>query len=115
MSRPTWSSLLGGSLQRFVCQTSGPQIRSFGLHLHEVLDAAQSWYDLPPYLSHRDDAYKYCSLFILTKPYFSFESADVRGLVNKKHVQEGHDQVQQALLDYTLTCYPSVAVCVINE
>lgn len=34
---------------------------------------------------------------------------DVRGLVNKKHVQEGHDQVQQALLDYTLTCYPSVA------
>ncbi|XP_076764394.1 ftz transcription factor 1 isoform X2 [Xylocopa sonorina] len=33
---------------------------------------------------------------------------DVRGLVNKKHVQEGHEQVQQALLDYTLTCYPSI-------
>ncbi|XP_054013089.1 nuclear hormone receptor FTZ-F1-like [Hylaeus anthracinus] len=33
---------------------------------------------------------------------------DVRGLVNKKHVQEGHEQVLQALLDYTLTCYPSV-------
>ncbi|XP_076248997.1 ftz transcription factor 1 isoform X3 [Calliopsis andreniformis] len=33
---------------------------------------------------------------------------EVRGLVNKKHVQEGHDQVQQALLDYTLTCYPPV-------
>nr|XP_031846761.1 nuclear hormone receptor FTZ-F1 [Nomia melanderi] len=33
---------------------------------------------------------------------------EVRGLVNKKHVQEGHEQVLQALLDYTLTCYPSV-------
>lgn len=33
---------------------------------------------------------------------------DVRGLVNKKHVQEGHEQVQQALLDYTLTCYPTI-------
>ncbi|XP_011314081.1 nuclear hormone receptor FTZ-F1 isoform X2 [Fopius arisanus] len=33
---------------------------------------------------------------------------DVRGLVNKKHVQEGHEQVQQALLDYCLTCYPSI-------
>ncbi|PBC26532.1 Nuclear hormone receptor FTZ-F1 [Apis cerana cerana] len=33
---------------------------------------------------------------------------EVRGLVNKKHVQEGHEQVQQALLDYTLTCYPSI-------
>ncbi|XP_043462939.1 nuclear hormone receptor FTZ-F1 isoform X1 [Leptopilina heterotoma] len=33
---------------------------------------------------------------------------DVRGLVNKKHVQEGHEQVQQALLDYTMTCYPSI-------
>ncbi|KAF4525789.1 hypothetical protein B566_EDAN002051 [Ephemera danica] len=33
---------------------------------------------------------------------------DVRGLVNRKTVQEGHDQVQQALLDYTITCYPQV-------
>ncbi|XP_047098390.1 nuclear hormone receptor FTZ-F1 [Schistocerca piceifrons] len=33
---------------------------------------------------------------------------DVRGLANRKHVQEGHDQVQQALLDYTLTCYPQI-------
>ncbi|XP_012238262.1 nuclear hormone receptor FTZ-F1 [Bombus impatiens] len=33
---------------------------------------------------------------------------EVRGLVNKKHVQDGHEQVQQALLDYTLTCYPSI-------
>lgn len=30
--------------------------------------------------------------------------------MNKKHVQEGHEQVQQALLDYTLTCYPSIPV-----
>lgn len=39
------------------------------------------------------------------------ECVEVRGLVNKKHVQEGHEQVLQALLDYTLTCYPSVTVC----
>ncbi|XP_017843129.2 nuclear hormone receptor FTZ-F1 isoform X2 [Drosophila busckii] len=33
---------------------------------------------------------------------------DVRGIVNKKTVLEGHENVQAALLDYTLTCYPSV-------
>ncbi|XP_034482220.1 nuclear hormone receptor FTZ-F1 [Drosophila innubila] len=33
---------------------------------------------------------------------------DVRGIVNKKTVLEGHESVQAALLDYTLTCYPSV-------
>ncbi|XP_037722851.1 nuclear hormone receptor FTZ-F1 isoform X1 [Drosophila subpulchrella] len=33
---------------------------------------------------------------------------DVRGIVNRKTVSEGHDNVQAALLDYTLTCYPSV-------
>ncbi|XP_060659518.1 nuclear hormone receptor FTZ-F1 isoform X1 [Drosophila nasuta] len=33
---------------------------------------------------------------------------DVRGIVNKKTVTEGHESVQAALLDYTLTCYPSV-------
>ncbi|XP_052844611.1 LOW QUALITY PROTEIN: nuclear hormone receptor FTZ-F1 [Drosophila gunungcola] len=32
----------------------------------------------------------------------------VRGIVNRKTVSEGHDNVQAALLDYTLTCYPSV-------
>lgn len=36
--------------------------------------------------------------------------ADVRGIVNKKTVVEGHENVQAALLDYTLTCYPSVNV-----
>ncbi|XP_036672404.3 nuclear hormone receptor FTZ-F1 isoform X2 [Drosophila suzukii] len=33
---------------------------------------------------------------------------NVRGIVNRKTVSEGHDNVQAALLDYTLTCYPSV-------
>lgn len=33
---------------------------------------------------------------------------DVRGLMNRKHVQEGHDQVQQALHDYCLNSYPQV-------
>lgn len=35
---------------------------------------------------------------------------DVRGIVNKKTVLEGQENVQAALLDYTLTCYPSVTV-----
>ncbi|XP_026474814.1 nuclear hormone receptor FTZ-F1 isoform X2 [Ctenocephalides felis] len=33
---------------------------------------------------------------------------DVRGITNRKHVVEGYETVQAALLDYTLTCYPSV-------
>ncbi|XP_043865428.1 nuclear hormone receptor FTZ-F1 isoform X1 [Drosophila mojavensis] len=43
---------------------------------------------------------------ILLNPGILF--ADVRGIVNKKTVVEGHENVQAALLDYTLTCYPSV-------
>ncbi|CAD7006187.1 unnamed protein product [Ceratitis capitata] len=35
-------------------------------------------------------------------------SIEVRGIVNKKTVLEGQENVQAALLDYTLTCYPSV-------
>uniref|UniRef100_A0A336L7Q9 CSON006383 protein n=1 Tax=Culicoides sonorensis TaxID=179676 RepID=A0A336L7Q9_CULSO len=33
---------------------------------------------------------------------------DVRGITNRKIVLEGYENVQAALLDYTLTCYPSV-------
>lgn len=33
---------------------------------------------------------------------------DVRGITNRKTVVEGYENVQAALLDYTLTCYPSV-------
>lgn len=41
---------------------------------------------------------------------FIFMFLDVRGIINKKTVLEGHENVQAALLDYTLTCYPSVTV-----
>jgi hypothetical protein len=34
----------------------------------------------------------------------------VRGIQNRKTVIEGYENVQAALLDYTLTCYPSVTV-----
>jgi hypothetical protein len=30
--------------------------------------------------------------------------------MNRRHVQEGYDQVQQALLDYTVNCYPQIQV-----
>jgi nuclear receptor subfamily 5 group A protein 3 len=33
---------------------------------------------------------------------------EVRGITNRKTVIEGYENVQAALLDYTLTCYPSV-------
>jgi len=36
--------------------------------------------------------------------------AEVRGIMNRRHVQEGYDQVQQALLDYTVNCYPQIQV-----
>lgn len=35
---------------------------------------------------------------------------EVRGITNRKTVLEGYENVQAALLDYTLTCYPSVEV-----
>jgi len=37
-------------------------------------------------------------------------SADVKGLMNRRHVSDAHDQVQQALYDYTLNCYSHVPV-----
>ncbi|XP_017774948.1 PREDICTED: nuclear hormone receptor FTZ-F1 [Nicrophorus vespilloides] len=33
---------------------------------------------------------------------------DVRGITNRKHVQDGFEQVQQALLEYTVTCYSNI-------
>lgn len=39
-------------------------------------------------------------------------TAEVRGITNRKTVLEGYENVQAALLDYTLTCYPSVEVSV---
>lgn len=39
-----------------------------------------------------------------------FYLTEVRGITNRKTVIEGYENVQAALLDYTLTCYPSVTV-----
>lgn len=41
---------------------------------------------------------------------FFLFSTEVRGITNRKTVIEGYENVQAALLDYTLTCYPSVTV-----
>ena len=38
--------------------------------------------------------------------------ADVRGVTNRKTILEGYENVQAALLDYTLTCYSSVSVSI---
>lgn len=38
--------------------------------------------------------------------------AEVRGITNRKTVLAGYENVQAALLDYTLTCYPSVVVSI---
>lgn len=49
---------------------------------------------------------------------FSFcnvEFADVRGITNRKTVLEGYENVQAALLDYTLTCYPTVSVSLLDR
>jgi len=35
-------------------------------------------------------------------------AVDVRGLSNYKVVQEAHEQTQQALLEYTINCYPQI-------
>lgn len=45
--------------------------------------------------------------FCLTIP---LAFSDVRGITNRKHVEEGYEQVSQALLEYTVTCYPQIQV-----
>lgn len=42
-------------------------------------------------------------------------TAEVRGIQNRKTVIEGYENVQAALLDYTLTCYPSVTVSYLSS
>lgn len=89
--------------------------------MHEILDAAQSRYAFffffSIFLTFKSlyiDIFMYQILLSLIYKVIDslfFKYTEVRGLVNKKHVQEGHEQVQQALLDYTLTCYPSIPVC----
>lgn len=46
--------------------------------------------------------------YICMKFLLLLNPADVRGITNRKTVLEGYENVQAALLDYTLTCYPSV-------
>lgn len=40
------------------------------------------------------------------------DEADVKGLMNRRHVVEAQEQVQQALFDYTLNCYSHIPVSV---
>lgn len=51
-------------------------------------------------------------ILMLRKLTLFFLITDVRGIANRKHVQEGYEQVQQALLEYTVTCYPQIQVCI---
>ena len=46
--------------------------------------------------------------YICLKFLLLLNPADVRGITNRKHIQEGYDQVQQALLEYTVTCHPHI-------
>ena len=42
--------------------------------------------------------------------YVNYRLTEVRGLSNFKLVQEAHEQTQQALLEYTINCYPQITV-----
>lgn len=46
--------------------------------------------------------------YICIKFMLLLNPAEVRGITNRKHVQDGYEQVQQALLEYCVTCYPQV-------
>ncbi|XP_021697818.1 nuclear hormone receptor FTZ-F1 isoform X4 [Aedes aegypti] len=46
--------------------------------------------------------------YICMKFLLLLNPVEVRGITNRKTVVEGYENVQAALLDYTLTCYPSV-------
>ncbi|CAH2035154.1 unnamed protein product, partial [Iphiclides podalirius] len=54
---------------------------------------AELKFDIPDYI---------CVKFLLLL------NPEVRGIVNVKCVRDGYQTVQAALLDYTLTCYPSI-------
>lgn len=45
---------------------------------------------------------------LILQSFFLF--SDVRGLMNKRHVQDGHEQVRQALMDYCIAAHPQIQV-----
>lgn len=60
--------------------------------------------------SDNEDHDLYCGFNQKIKLTNSMTFSDVRGVTNRKTILEGYENVQAALLDYTLTCYPSVSV-----
>jgi nuclear receptor subfamily 5 group A protein 3 len=64
-----------------------------------LLNSGIFLYFFPPSLRDSD-----LSIFMLT-PF-----PDVKGLMNRRHVVEAQEQVQQALFDYTLNCYTHIPV-----
>lgn len=55
--------------------------------------------------------YEYILLSVTFYVWFMWRCfLDVRGISNRKHVQDGYEQVQRALHDYTVTCYPQIQV-----
>jgi len=62
--------------------------------LHDVTARLQDIrFDVPDYV---------CLKFLLLL------NSDVKGLMNRRHVVEAQEQVQQALFDYTLNCYTQI-------
>jgi nuclear receptor subfamily 5 group A protein 3 len=51
---------------------------------------------------------KFDSIDYICLKFLLLLNPDVRGLSNFKLVQEAHEQTQQALLEYTINCYPNV-------
>jgi nuclear receptor subfamily 5 group A protein 3 len=49
-----------------------------------------------------DDTDYICVKFLLLL------NPEMRGIISRRHVQDGHDQVQHALLNYTVNCYPQI-------
>ncbi|XP_037978225.2 nuclear hormone receptor FTZ-F1 isoform X2 [Plutella xylostella] len=69
-------------------------VPSLADHFNELQNKlAELKFDVPDYI---------CVKFLLLL------NPDVRGIVNVKCVRDGYQTVQAALLDYTLTCYPTI-------
>lgn len=129
--RLAWRAAAVRTLQRAAAQAGWAEVRRWRLHLHEVPAAAESRRvnETHTIIGYACKSNTILGLFFVAGiqkalclgqrltiwkvSWFVSDFADVRGITNKKTVLEGYENVQAALLDYTLTCYSSVTVSIL--
>ena len=99
----TWLPAAGRTPSRRHGPAHRDPFRRARLRLSQISHASQFRY-------FNDGLKKKIGAQCLYNVFYIFTCADVKGLMNRRHVVDAQEQVQQALFDYTLNCYAHIPV-----